>query len=147
MKRSTSALLFLSSMIIFSCKTDNHNENEKQMAENTAIDVAEKIYTLRFHEAKNNCTEESMHELRFMASNISEKEIELYNTSNKPIEIELDNFKWLSDTSDSIAEVNLIVRNAISLDSINQYGIIKDKKNINFLLRKRNGQWKVDLTK
>ena len=131
----------------FSCGADKHKESERETAENTALAAAQSIYTLRYKEAMKHCTASSVNELKYMASILTQTDIDVLNNSEKPLLVSIDDFEWKSEDSDSAATVSIVVENFLQLDSINRNGEIKDKATIRYQLVKEADGWKVDLSR
>ena len=109
-----------------------------------ADSFATNFYNWRLEKALKYCTAESKTQISFLASNISEEDIELINQRNKDASIEITNTGMLEEGIK--ARISMKIYNSFKMKDINSEVQLNKERDVTFNLIKVNEGWKVDLT-
>ena len=109
-----------------------------------ADSFATNFYNWRLEKALKYCTAESKTQISFLASNISEEDIELINQRNEDASIEITNTGMLEEGIK--ARISMKIYNSFKMKDINNEVQLNKERDVTFNLIKSNEGWKVDLT-
>ena len=109
-----------------------------------ADSFATNFYNWRLEKALKYCTAESKTQISFLASNISEEDIELINQRNEDASIEITNTGMLEEGIK--ARISMKIYNSFKMKDINSEVQLNKERDVTFNLIKVNDGWKVDLT-
>ena len=109
-----------------------------------ADSFATNFYNWRLEKALKYCTAESKTQISFLASNISEEDIELINQRNEDASIEITNTGMLEEGIK--ARISMKIYNSFKMKDINSEVQLNKERDVTFNLIKVNEGWKVDLT-
>ena len=109
-----------------------------------ADSFATNFYNWRLEKALKYCTAESKTQISFLASNISEKDIELINQRNEDASIEITNTGMLEEGIK--ARISMKIYNSFKMKDINSDIQLNKERDVSINLIKTNEGWKVDLT-
>lgn len=122
------------------CAQDMEKEHEE--AQVTAEGFSAAFFNMEFDRAASFCAPESYLWLRFKASNITEKDLEVYNREQRMAEAELDDLTFLNDTT-ATAICNL--SHVLLTDSLERQATMAQEKSFIIPLVKRDGRWLVKM--
>ncbi len=131
-------LLLLASLLTLGCQPSDNNYDQ---VEDTAGQWADAYFNCRLSEAQKYVTADSERWLRFVASNMTEGDVELLNARETGAEVEVTDVYVGSDT---LATAMVRVAGWLSWDSIGRPGKMHNEDG-SFLidLVKRDGRWMV----
>lgn len=109
-----------------------------------ADSFATNFYNWRLEKALKYCTAESKTQISFLASNISEEDIELINQRNEDASIEITNTGMLEEGIK--ARISMKIYNSFKMKDINSDIQLNKERDVTINLIKTNEGWKVDLT-
>ncbi len=109
-----------------------------------ADSFATNFYNWRLEKALKYCTAESKTQISFLASNISEEDIELINQRNEDASIEITNTGMLEEGFK--ARISMKIYNSFKMKDINSDIQLNKERDVTINLIKTNEGWKVDLT-
>ena len=109
-----------------------------------ADSFATNFYNWRLEKALKYCTAESKTQISFLASNISEEDIELINQRNEDASIEITNTGMLEEGFK--ARISMKIYNSFKMKDINSDIQLNKERDVSINLIKTNEGWKVDLT-
>ena len=109
-----------------------------------ADSFATNFYNWRLEKALKYCTAESKTQISFLASNISEEDIELINQRNEDASIEITNTGMLEEGIK--ARISMKIYNSFKMKDINSDVQLNKERDVTINLIKTNEGWKVDLT-
>ena len=109
-----------------------------------ADSFATNFYNWRLEKALKYCTAESKTQISFLASNISEEDIELINQRNEDASIEITNTGMLEEGIK--ARISIKIYNSFKMKDINSDIQLNKERDVTINLIKTNEGWKVDLT-
>ncbi|MCH3980409.1 MAG: hypothetical protein LKE41_00530 [Prevotella sp.] len=116
--------------------------SERQLKENVDS-FATHYFNWQFEQAIPYCTPTSKVWLQFAASNVHSEDIDVLRNRDEGASIELGE---IHDTdNDSIAYIDLIVRNYVRMDTIGKPAQVIEEDQYSIPLLYQNEQWKVDL--
>lgn len=101
---------------------------------------ATKYYTWRFKDAARFSDEECTKFLRFLSSNVNQKDIDVLTKSAETPGFSVDK---INIKEADLADVTLKLTNIYQMDSIGQEPKLTAKTTQKLILRKDNGKWKV----
>ena len=134
-------LLFVSTINLTSSCQRISNSNDITIV---ADSFATNFYNWRLEKALKYCTAESKTQISFLASNISEKDIELINQRNEDASIEITNTGMLEESIK--ARISMKIYNSFKMKDINSDIQLNKERDVTINLIKTNEGWKVDLT-
>ena len=137
-----SATLLLATIISFisSCQRISNSNDMTIVADSFATN----FYNWRLEKAFKYCTAESKTQISYLASNISEKDIELINKRNEDASIEITNTEM--QEGGVKARISMKIYNSFKMKDINSDVQLNKERDVTINLIKTNGGWKVDLT-
>ena len=101
---------------------------------------ATKYYTWRFKDAARFSDEEFTRFLRFLSSNVNQKDIDVLTKSAETPGFSVDNIN-IKETD--LADVTLKLTNIYQMDSIGKEPELTTKTTHKLILKKNNGKWQV----
>ena len=137
-----SATLLLATIISFisSCQRISNSNDMTIVADSFATN----FYNWRLEKAFKYCTAESKTQISYLASNISEKDIELINKRNEDASIEITNTEMQEGRVK--ARISMKIYNSFKMKDINSDIQLNKERDVTINLIKTNEGWKVDLT-
>ncbi|WP_315510988.1 hypothetical protein [Hoylesella nanceiensis] len=137
-----SATLLLATIISFmsSCQRISNSNDMTIIADSFATN----FYNWRLEKAFKYCTAESKTQISYLASNISEEDVELINKRNEDASIEITNTEMLEGSLK--ARVSMKIYNSFKMKDINSDIQFNKERDVTINLIKTNEGWKVDLT-
>lgn len=116
-------IYFLTAMLMMAgCEEKPVSPDE--LARDKAKDFAEAYFNFDFKEAQEHVTPESAKWLAFAASNVTQREVDLYNQLEEKPTINVSNVDW---TTDSTATVIVEVSKAVHKEVIGEESRIEDE--------------------
>ena len=125
-------------MTICACTSDK----DKEEIENTARDFASCYFGCHFDEAIKLCDKESRKWIVFTATNISDDDIAVLNSSEVSPQYDI---KEVSVDDDSTATAIVEAKEYMRASDIDTTAVISPEDTYTFKLRKRGGKWLVSL--
>lgn len=120
-----------------------HKTHEEQLTE--AIDSFSATYfNWQFHRAVAFSTPESRPWLSYMASQVSQKDIDALRAMPQSAAWEIGHISYAD--GDSAAQVEVKVNHFLAMDTIGQQGTLTDRATFVVPAVYRQGQWKVNLS-
>lgn len=138
-------LAFVLELIFFSfgCSScQNHTGNDKQLKEFAGV-FANNYFNWHFSRALSYCTPESEPWLSYMASNVSQADIESLRNMPQDANIEIGDI--LYDENDSTAKVAIRVNNFLQMDSIDTPAHLVKQADFEIVMIQRDGKWLVKM--
>lgn len=137
-----SATLLLATIISFisSCQRISNSNDMTIVADSFATN----FYNWRLEKAFKYCTAESKTQISYLASNISEEDVELINKRDEDASIEITNTEILEGGIK--ARISMKIYNSFKMKDINNEVQLNKERDVTFNLIKSNEGWKVDLT-
>ena len=137
---STTLLLATIISFISSCQRISNSNDMTIIADSFATN----FYNWRLEKAFKYCTAESKTQISYLASNISEKDIELINKRNEDASIEITNTEM--QEGGVKARISMKIYNSFKMKDINSDVQLNKERDVTINLIKTNEGWKVDLT-
>ena len=125
-------------LTVCSCTSDK----DKEEIENTARDFASCYFGCHFDEAIKFCDKESRKWIVFTATNISDDDIAVLNSSEVSPQYDI---KEVSVDDDSTATAIVEAKEYMRASDIDTTAVISPEDTYTFKLRKRGGKWLVSL--
>lgn len=137
-----SATLLLATIISFisSCQRISNSNDMTIVADSFVTN----FYNWRLEKAFKYCTAESNTQISYLASNISEKDIELINKRNEDASIKITNTEM--QEGGVKARISMKIYNSFKMKDINSDVQLNKERDVTINLIKTNEGWKVDLT-
>ena len=137
-----SATFLLAKILSFisSCQRISNSNDMTIVADSFATN----FYNWRLEKAFKYCTAESKTQISYLASNISEEDIELINKRNEDASIEITNTEMLEGGIK--ARISMKIYNSFKMKDINSDVQLYKERDVTINLIKTNEGWKVDLT-
>lgn len=129
------------SLSLSSCENKKDNKDINDITTATD-DFASTYFNYRLKEASKYCTDESVTWLKFVASNISQDDINLLRQQDEGAYHEVTDVEITNDTS---ANVECKVYNFMKLDTLGQNGTITKQALYKINLVKRGGKWLIKM--
>ena len=123
---------------LLGCEGNSSYPDEKVRERATAFAGA--YFNYDFTSARKLVTEESVKWLEFAASNVTQEDVDLYNSVEEPATVEIDDYQYVNDT---ISIVTVLVENYLQKDSINRTATISDQGTFRLTLVLRDGKYYV----
>ena len=117
-------------------------EKEHEEAKVVAESFSAAFFNMDFERAASFCVPESYAWIRFKASNITGRDLEVYNREQCTAEAELDDLTFPNDTT-ATAICNL--SHVLLTDSLERQATMAQEKSFIIPMVKRNGQWLVKM--
>ena len=134
-------LLFVITINLTSSCQKISNSNDMTIV---ADSFATNFYNWRLEKAFKYCTAESKTQISYLASNISEEDVELINKRDEDASIEITNTEILEGGIK--ARISMKIYNSFKMKDINSEVQLNKERDVTFNLIKVNEGWKVDLT-
>ena len=140
MRNITRWIPILLAIIAFGCNRDM--EKEYKQAKEVAESFSTYFFNMNFDQASVYCTPESYPWIRFKASNITSKDLEIYNREQRYAEVKLENLTFSNDST-AVAICNL--SDVLLTDSLERQATIAQEKSFIIPLVKRNDKWLIKM--
>lgn len=135
-KRTALAGLLTGVLLTASC-----SYREEKAIEQSVVGFAQNYFNLRYHKALNACTPESEKWVRFKATNITQEDVDVYNSKRDTAECDVESIDLDDDKATAIVEV----RNFLNCDSIGKPATICPNAKFKLELKKQGEKWMVDV--
>lgn len=135
-KRTALAGLLAGVLLTASC-----SYREEKAIEQSVVGFAQNYFNLRYHKALNACTPESEKWVRFKATNITQEDVDVYNSKRDTAECDVESIDLDDDKATAIVEV----RNFLNCDSIGKPATICPNAKFKLELKKQGEKWMVDV--
>lgn len=135
-KRTALAGLLAGILLTASC-----SYREEKAVEQSVVGFAQNYFNLRYQKALNACTPESEKWVRFKATNITQEDVDVYNSKRDTAECDIESIDLDDDKATAIVEV----RNFLNCDSIGKPATICPNAKFRFELKKQGEKWMVDV--
>lgn len=132
--------VILLSVMLSAC--GRNMEKEYEAAQATAEGFSEAFFNMDFDRAASYCAPESYVWIRFKASNITEKDLEVYNRKQRMAESELKDLTFPNDTT-ATAVCNM--SHVLLTDSLERQATMAQEKSFVIPMVKRDGEWLVKM--
>lgn len=140
MKIPFSAFILLFICIFSSCSSENKENKDEMEILSVTDSFATKYYTWRFKDAARFSDEECTKFLRFLSSNVNQKDIDVLTKSAETPGFSVDN---INIKEGDLADVTLKLTNIYQMDSIGQEPKLTAKTTHKLILKKNNGKWQI----
>ena len=114
---------------------------EEKAIEQSVVGFAQNYFNLRYQKALNACTPESEKWVRFKATNITQEDVDVYNSKRDTAECDVESIDLDDDKATAIVEV----RNFLNCDSIGKPATICPNAKFKLELKKQGEKWMVDV--
>ena len=131
----TFCILLSVCVLLASCKASSEALDED--VQSTAVNFALSYFNYDFEGALKLATPESEKWLRYAATNVTQAVVDLYNSQQERVDVNIDNFYWTDDTT---ACVSVSVSHFVVDDSIHSAPRIADEGLFRLTLVKRDGK-------
>lgn len=135
-KRTALAGLLAGVLLTASC-----SYREEKAVEQSVVGFAQNYFNLRYQKALNVCTPESEKWVRFKATNITQEDVDVYNSKRDTAECDVESIDLDDDKATAIVEV----RNFLNCDSIGKPATICPNAKFKLELKKQGEKWMVDV--
>lgn len=140
MKIPFSAFILLFICIFSSCSSENKENKDEMEILSVTDSFATKYYTWKFKDAARFSDEECTKFLRFLSSNVNQKDIDVLTKSAETPGFSVDN---INIKEGDLADVTLKLTNIYQMDSIGQEPKLTAKTTHKLIMKKNNGKWQV----
>jgi hypothetical protein len=140
MKIQFSAFILLFICIFSSCSSENKENKDEMEILSVTDSFATKYYTWRFKDAARFSDEEFTRFLRFLSSNVNQKDIDVLTKSAETPGFSVDSVE-IKETD--LADVTLNLTNIYQMDSLGKEPQLTSKTTQKLILKKNNGKWQV----
>ena len=96
----------------------------------------------RYSKAMNSCDTASYRWLRFVASQVTQDDVDSLKKLKRDVACSLGNIRFLND---SMAIVDIRVTNFLRMDSLGSVTLVEKETNYGILVTQHEGFWKVSL--
>lgn len=120
------------------------SNKEKEDVEMATQAFVQSYFNCDYKEAARLCTSNSEQWIKFVATNVTDSDLNLLNGSKQPLECEINSIKFNNDTT---ATVHLTISNYLKIGAIDGNGEMRKGDNYSFLLIKYGSGWRVRLDK
>lgn len=131
-------VLYICTMIMASCSLIEVHQKESEVA---AKSWAEAFFSFDLARANQLTVEESRPWLHFMASNITDEDLDFANSEDASTSAHIDDVTELP--GDTMCLIKLVVDNAFVADSIGSRAHLVDEYHTTVTVVKRHGRWMV----
>lgn len=114
---------------------------EEKAVEQSVVGFAQNYFNLRYQKALNVCTPESEKWVRFKATNITQEDVDVYNSKRDTAECDVESIDLDDDKATAVVEV----RNFLNCDSIGKPATICPNAKFKLELKKQGEKWMVDV--
>lgn len=132
-------LCLLAICLFFSCK--NNAEEEEQLRV-CVKDFGDAYFNLNLHKALKLCTQESGSWIGYLATNLTQADLNVLNAVEEASVSEVENVIM---TCDSLATATIMVNHYLNLGDIGQTATLAHDGRFRINLVKREGRWKVKM--
>lgn len=140
MKIPFSAFILLFICIFSSCSSENKENKDEMEILSVTDSFATKYYTWRFKDAARFSDEEFTRFLRFLSSNVNQKDIDVLTKSAETPGFSVDSVEIKEA---DLADVTLNLTNIYQMDSLGKEPQLTSKTTQKLILKKNNGKWQV----
>ena len=140
MKIPFSAFILLIICIFSSCSQENKENKDEMEILSVTDSFATKYYTWRFKDAARFSDEEFTRFLRFLSSNVNQKDIDILTKSAETPGFSVDSVEIKEA---DLADVTLKLTNIYQMDSLGKEPQLTSKTTQKLILKKNNGKWQV----
>ena len=140
MKIPFSAFILLFICIFSSCSTENKENKDEMEILSVTDSFATKYYTWRFKDAARFSDEECTKFLRFLSSNVNQRDIDVLTKSAETPGFSVDK---INIRKTDLADVTLNLTNIYQMDSLGTEPQLTAKTTHKLILKKNNGKWQV----
>ncbi len=140
MKIPFSAFILLFICIFSSCSSENKENKDEMEILSVTDSFATKYYTWRFKDAARFSDEECTKFLRFLSSNVNQKDIDVLTKSKEAPGFSVDSVEIKEA---DLANVILNLTNIYQMDSLGIEPKLTSKTTQKLILKKNNGKWQV----
>ena len=123
------------------CQGGGRQDGEAQAAD-VARQFAEAYVQLDLHRASSLCTPESRWWMSFLASNLTQADLDVYNAQPQAATAQAEGLTMLSDTT---ARASLSVSGCLLLDSLGHSARVAEEARLTLTLVRRDARWLVSL--
>lgn len=129
-------VLFAGVLLMLSC-----SYSEEKDIEQSVVGFAQNYFNLRYKKALDACTPESEKWVRFKATNITQEDVDVYNSKRDTAECDVESIDLDGDKATAVVEV----RQFLNCDSIGKPATICPNAKFKFELKKQGEKWMVDV--
>lgn len=129
-------VLFAGVLLMLSC-----SYSEEKDIEQSVVGFAQNYFNLRYQKALDACTPESEKWIRFKATNITQEDVDVYNSKRDTAECDVESIDLDGDKATAVVEV----RQFLNCDSIGKPATICPNAKFRFELKKQGEKWMVDV--
>lgn len=129
-------VLFAGVLLMLSC-----SYSEEKDIEQSVVGFAQNYFNLRYKKALDACTPESEKWVRFKATNITQEDVDVYNSKRDTAECDVESIDLDGDKATAVVEVC----NFLNYDSIGKPATICPNAKFKFELKKQGEKWMVDV--
>ena len=134
--RSLAFILSSTSMMLLSCGSDT-----EEQVNDVAEAFAKEYFNWHYCEAMPYVTAESSEQMKFLASNVTEDDVQLLRNMESGAEIKIEDCN-IAD-GDSVAYVNVTIENFCHADTIGRAASLHESANATLMLKHRDDKWQV----
>ena len=134
--KSLAFILSSTSMMLLSCGSD-----KKEQVNDVAEAFAKEYFNWHYCEAMPYVTAESSEQMKFLASNVTEDDVQLLRSMESGAEIKIEECN-IAD-GDSVAYVNVTIENFCHADTIGRAASLHESANATLMLKHRDDKWQV----
>lgn len=131
--------LLCSALLVTIACTTSESETQKE-AERVAKEFSEAYFNFDLQRANKLATSETARLLSYMASNLTQEDVDLLNAQEEGASVDIEGMDILAD---SLCRVRLNLTHFMMLDSIGRPGVICHEGETELTLVKRDKQWLV----
>lgn len=115
--------------------------SDKQLT-SCADSFAQSFFRWQFQKSSTYCDESSQRWLRYMASQVTQDDIDSLKATESDVECTLGGFCF---DNDSMASIEVHVSNYFRMDSLDKITLVKGESEYNFQMVRTNGLWRIRL--
>ncbi len=132
--------LFFVLFAVFSCVEKSADAEDKEI-EVVALNFGNTYFNLDLHGAMNYCTPAGKEQVKFLASNLTQADLDVFNEASAQCEVEVEEMPLKTD---STATVILRVEPFVELGGIGQTATLQDEGHFCLRMMKSEGKWLVE---
>ncbi len=132
--KSLVLLLSSTSLLLLSCESDT-----KEQVNDAAEGFAKEFFNWHYCEAMPYVTAESAEYMKFLATNVTEDDVQMLRSMESGAEINVENCN-ITD-GDSVAYVDMTIENFCHADTIGRPAILHESAKVTLLLMHRGEKW------
>lgn len=126
-------------LLLLSC-----GKTKEEQVEETVEAFSNTYFNWQFHRSIAYCTPDSKRWLNYMASQVKQDDVDLLRAQEESAEVKITHVNILD--GDSVAKVEVTVRNYLRMDTIGTKGRIEEENRFIIFAKSVGNQWKVRLT-